>query len=53
MTASFDYKSHHQAISQNLKKTGTYSAKSSVYTGFHLNFIYRFTIINSLNMCNL
>jgi len=28
---------HHQAISQKLKNAGTYSAKSSIYTGPHLH----------------
>ena len=37
MAASFGHNGHHQAISQKLKNSGTYSAKSSVYTGSHLH----------------
>jgi len=36
MTTSFGHNGHHQAISQKLKKAGTYSAEPSIYMGSHL-----------------
>jgi hypothetical protein len=38
---------HHQAISQKLKKAGTYSAKSSIYMGSHLH-VYLLTALKLL-----
>ena len=40
MATIFGHNSHHQAISQKLKKAGTYSAKSSVYMGSRLHLYY-------------
>ena len=37
MATSFGHKGHHQATSNELKNTGKYSAKSSVYKGSHLH----------------
>jgi len=37
MATSFGHNGHNQAISQKLKKTGTCSAKPSVYIGSHLH----------------
>jgi len=37
MGTSFGHNGHHQAISQELKKAGTYSAKLSIYMGSHLH----------------
>jgi len=37
MATSFGHNGHHQAISQKLKKAGTYSARSSIYVGSHLH----------------
>ena len=42
MATSFGHNGHHQAISQKLKKAGTYSAKSSVCMGCHSHFIHSF-----------
>jgi len=36
LATCFGHNDHHQAISQKLKKSGTHSAKSSVYIGTHL-----------------
>jgi len=40
MATTFGHNSHHQAISQKLKKACTFSAKSSVYMGSNLNLYY-------------
>jgi len=56
MATSFDHNGHHQAISQELKTAGTYSAKSSVYVipfTFILMFINSLKTINNLKMCHL
>jgi len=37
MATSFGLNDHHQAISQTLKKCGTYSAKSSIYMGSYIS----------------
>jgi hypothetical protein len=37
MATSFGLEGHHQAISHKFKKSGTYSAKSSIYMGLHLH----------------
>jgi len=37
MATSFGHNGHNQTISQKIKKAGTYSAKSSIYMGFHLH----------------
>jgi glycerol-3-phosphate responsive antiterminator len=53
MDNSFRHNGHHQAISQKLKKAGTYSAKSSIYMESHIYniiFINSFKIIDSLQM---
>jgi hypothetical protein len=39
MATSFGHNGHHQAMSQKLKKAGTYSAKLSIYMGFHLHLL--------------
>jgi len=44
MATSFGHNSHHQAISQKLKKkAGTYSAKPSVYMGSHFH-LYQYLL---------
>jgi len=56
MATSFGHNGHHQAISQKLKKAGTYSAKIVKLCGmsftFMLIFINCLKIINSLKMCS-
>jgi hypothetical protein len=43
MGTIFGHNGHHQENLQKLKKAGTYSAKSSIYMGFHLHLLYLLT----------